>query len=303
MEINERDVWVAEKLEAVRPEWQPDVGRARAWLVRGDSARGRGHGWAWAAATAACLVAMAIALPDGRLMAQELWYRFVLRSFAVVRLDLSRVPLEASVSSNVVTRSVGSIEEAAQVAGFQPLWLTEYGPGKSVVTGPMQFTQVIRVAELREALGKAGATDVQVPDAWEGLQLRVDLGPMVITEYRGDAQVIESRPMALHLPAGLPLERFAEAVFRSAGVAAWQASLMASKFARNPAWLLDVPEEEAVVVEEVAVGAAQGLLLEDPKEDKGARVTVMFGTQERVFAAISDSRELSLRLARSLAAR
>jgi hypothetical protein len=305
MKINERDVWVAEKLEAVRPEWRPDVGRARALLARGDFARGRGHGWAWVAATAACLVAMAIAMPEGRLMAQSLWYRFVVRSFAVVRLDLSRVPLESSISSNGAARSVNGMEEAAQLAGFQPLSLAECGPGQSVVTGPMHVTQVVRVAALREALRKVGALDVDVPDAWEGLELHMDLGPMVITEYRGDAQVIQSRPIALHVPSGLPFERFAEAAFRSAGVAAWQASLMASKFARNPAWLLDVPEGEAVVVEEVAIGASQGLLVEDPKEDKGSRVAVMFGTygtKARIFAVSSDSRELSLRLARSIAA-
>jgi hypothetical protein len=306
MEINERDAWVAEKLEAVRPEWRPDLGRARALLARGEAAPEKSHAWRWVAVCSAGVLTIALALPGGLVKAQELWQRVMLRSFSVVRLDLSKVPLEVSVTSNGATREVTGMEEAARLAGFQPLLPEAQSARRTVVTGPMSVTQVVRVGPLRAALRKAGAYDVEVPDSWEGLELRMDLAPLVITEYMGDAQIIQSRPVGFRFPATIEFERFAAAVFRGAGVQAWQASLMARKFALNPAWLLDVPEDEAVIVEEIAVGRESGLLVEDPKEEGGSRVTVMFGaisgTRDRIFAVSSDSRETSLRLARGLAA-
>jgi hypothetical protein len=75
---------------------------------------------------------------------------------------------------------------------------------------------------------------------------------------------------------------------------------MGEKFAANPAWLLDIPEDEVVHIEEVRLRAGGGLLVEDPIEGGGGRVTVLFSTADRIFAISSGSREESIRIANSL---
>ena len=77
---------------------------------------------------------------------------------------------------------------------------------------------------------------------------------------------------------------------------------MGEKFAANPAWLLDVPEGEAVRVEEVKLRAnSSGLLVEELDNQTGvSRATILFSTADRIFAVSSDSRGRSLQIADSL---
>src|ERR1035438_1325483 len=96
METNHEDRWVANRLATIEPQWSPNLARGRELLHA--RLTGRRHSWAWmaaAAATAAVCVAM-LALPGTRVLAQELWYTFVLNRVDVVRLDLSKLPLHRS---------------------------------------------------------------------------------------------------------------------------------------------------------------------------------------------------------------
>jgi len=300
METNENGAWVAEKLAALQPEWEPRPGRAQAMLRERLVEAPRARRLVLALAASAGLAAFVLALPEGRLKAQELWNRFVVRDFAVVRLDLSKAPFQASIQTNGMTRTVQNLEEAAQYAGFAPALPAGFEAGLTVVTGPISVSQIVDLPKLRSALQASGAMDLRVPDEWEGAAIRMELGPLVITEIKGDSQVIQARPFELRVPPGFRLAQFSEAVFRSLGVPAWQASLMGNKFARNPAWLLDIPEDEAVNVEEVRIGESGGLLVEDPTEEAASRVTILFNTKDRIFAVSSPSRARSLQLAREL---
>jgi hypothetical protein len=196
------------------------------------------------------------------------------------------------------------VEEAEARAGFRPVFppreLVGDAPARVMVTGPMTARQTVDVVALREALAKVGAHDVDVPEVWQGVTLRLEMAPMVIAGYADEVQVIQSKPFAFETPAGFPLAKFAEAAFRCAGVPAGPARAMAEKYAANPAWLLDVPEDEVAQVEEILMGARSGLLVEEPVETGGWRVTVLFGTAERVFAVVSNSRGRSLAIANSL---
>jgi hypothetical protein len=126
------------------------------------------------------------------------------------------------------------------------------------------------------------------------------IGPMVIAGYKDEVQIVQAKPIELDVPADFPLAKFAEAAFRCAGMSWWQARAMGEKFAANPAWLLDIPQDEVVNIEEFQLRASAGLLVEDPIEGGGSRVTVLFGTADRIFAISSGSREDSIRIANSL---
>jgi hypothetical protein len=304
METNHEDSWAASRLATIEPQWSPNFARGRALLDA--KLAGRRHSWTWkaaAAATAAACVAV-LALPGTRALAQELWYRFVLDRVDVVQLDLSKLPLHMQVTTNGLEQSVPNMDEAERKAGFRP-YLPPPGflsanPGITV-TGPIIVEQTIHVRDIESALGKVGASDVHVPAEWEGMQLRTEIGPVVAASYRDDVQILQVRPIELSVPSGFALEQFAELAFRSIGVSSWEARAMALKFAAHPAWLLDIPANAVVNVQEVELRAGPALLIEDFAE-KGEvkRAIVVRSTSERMYSVSSRNRELSIKIADAL---
>jgi hypothetical protein len=255
-----------------------------------------------AAATAAVCVAV-LALPGTRALAQELWYRFVLNRVDVVRLDLSKLPLRMQVTTNGVEQRVQNMDEAERKAGFRP-YLPALGalyanPGITV-TGPLAVEQTIHVRDIESALGKVGASDVQVPAEWEGMQLHTEIGPMVKESYPDNVHIVQARPIELSVPSGFALEHFAEVAFRSIGVSLWEARAMAQKFAAHPAWLLDMPADAVVNVQEVALRTGPALLIEDFDEKGTLRATVVCSTSERMYSVSSRNQELSIKIANAL---
>src|SRR4051812_10865589 len=119
METNHEDRWVADRLAELEPDWRADFAHGRALLDAGLTKRSRSRPWmAAAAATALCITALA--LPQTRAFAQQLWYRLILNRIDVVRLDLSDVPLDAHLTTNGMSRAVGDLDEAERKAGFRP---------------------------------------------------------------------------------------------------------------------------------------------------------------------------------------
>jgi hypothetical protein len=304
METNNEDLWVANRLATIEPQWSPNLARGRALL--GAGLEGRRHSWSWmaaAVATAAVCVAV-LALPASRAIAQELWSRFVLNRVDIVRLDLSKLPLHMQVTTNGLEQDVQNLDEAERKAGFRP-YLPALGalyanPGITV-TGPLAVEQTIHVRDIESALGKVGASDVQVPAEWEGIQLHTEIGPMVEENYPDNVHIVQARPIELSVPSGFALEHFAEVAFRSIGVSSWEARAMAQKFAAHPAWLLDIPSDAMVNVQELALRTGPALLIED-LDEKGVvkRATVVWSTRERMYSVSSKNRELSVRIADDL---
>jgi hypothetical protein len=304
MENNHEDRWVANRLATIEPRWSPNLARGRE-LLDARLAERR-HSWSWvavAAATAGVCVAV-LALPATRAIAQELWYRFVLNRVDVVRLDLSKLPLHMQVTINGLGQDVQNLDEAERKTGFRP-----YLPSPEVlhanpsitVTGPITIEQTIHVRDIESALGKVGASDVQVPAEWEGMQLRTKIGPMVAANYPDNVHILQARPIELSVPSGFALEHFAEVAFRSIGVPWWEARTMAQKFAAHPAWLLDIPPDAVVNVQEVALRSGPALLIED-LDGKGAvkPAAVIWSTSERMYSVSSKNRELSVKIADDL---
>jgi hypothetical protein len=304
METNHEDRWVANQLATIEPQWSPNLARGRELL----DARlaGRRHSWTWlaaAAATAAVCVVM-LALPGTRALAQQLWYRFVLNRVDVVRLDLSKLPLHMQVTTNGLEQSVQNVDDAERKAGFRP-YLPSPGALDAkpdiTVTGPILVEQTIHVRDIESALGEVGASNVQVPAEWEGVQLRSEIGPMVAENYADNVRILQARPVELSIPSGFELEHFAAVAFRSMGVSSWESRAMAQKFAAHPSWLLDIQPDAVVKVQEVALGAGPALLIED-FDQKGAlkQATVVRNTSERVYSVSSRNRELSMKIANAL---
>lgn len=304
METNHEEQWIANRLATIEPHWSPNLARGRALLDA--KLQRRHHSLTWiAVATASAAVCVAVLLPPGtRALAQELWYRFVLKRVDVVRLDLSKLPLQMHVTTNGLEQSVHDIEAAEREAGFKPyvpsLSGLESNPGITI-TGPILVEQTIHVRDIESALVKVGASDVHVPEEWEGIQLRTQIGPMVELNYPGGVQILQARPFELSVAPDFPLEQFAEVMFRSIGVSSWEARAMAQRFAANPAWLIDLPPDAVVSIREVSLRQGPALLIEED-DGRGAvkRVTVVRTSSERMYSVSTGNRERSTKIADSL---
>lgn len=301
METNHKAQWIADRLATLEPHWSPNLARGRALLA--SKLEKRHHSLTWiavATATAAVCVAV-LALPATRALAQQLCFRFILNHVEVVRLDLSKLPLQMQVTTNGLEQRVQDMEEAERKAGFRP-YLPSPGvlhanPGIAI-TGPISVDQTIHVRDIESALVKVGASDVQVPAEWEGVQFRTQIGPIVELNYPDSVHILQARPMELSVASGFPLEHFAEVAFRSIGVSSWEARAMAQRFAANPAWLLDLSPNAVVNIQEVSLHARPAILIEEV-DDRGAvkRVTVVRSTSERMYSVSSGDRELSMKIA------
>jgi hypothetical protein len=293
------DTWVAERLADLTPTWTPDLSRARR-LVEPTPRRARvPHGLA---AATACVLAAAALLPQGRVLAQELWYRLLVTRVAVVRLDLSRVPLDTSIRTDGLHQPVDDVDEAAARAGFRPSLppddLLAQRPALSV-TGAIDITQRIQARALADALVQQGVTDLGVPDTWDGIALRGRIGPLVVAEYGEDVQIVQAPPIELDLPADFPLARFAEVVFRAGGLSWWEARRFGEEFAARPAWLLDIADDRQATIETIQLPGGEALLVEDADEGR-TRATVIISRPARLYTVSSPSRALSLQVANSL---
>jgi hypothetical protein len=293
--------WTAARLAAVAPAWEPDPVRARALMRPRPAARPRRGLYLAAAATAALLVAFVS--PSGRALAQDLWYRWFVTRVAVVRLDLSKIPLDTHIDIGA-NRSVASMAAAAREAGFTPsLPPADVAGGEPALSVVSRFTLTQRIStrDLEAALRRENATDVDVPSEWDGTRLRGDIGPIVSATYPGGLTVTQIAPIRLEMPADFPLQRFAEVAFRAGGLPWWEARKLSEEYAAQPAWLLDVPANTAVSVETVSLAeGGSALVVEDPDESPDERVTVIVSRPTRLYAISSPTRELSLRVANAL---
>lgn len=302
METNDNSRWVAERLSKVQPAWTPNVTQSRVALDR--ELRPQPHRKVWIAASALAGLAMAIlALPQGRAMAQELWFRLFLNRIDVVRVDLSNAPFDTNVTGSG-QHVVAGLDEAEAQAGLRARLPADGSwPGKPTISviGAMTIEQTVRTTELRAALARVGAWDVAVPDEWDGLTVRATMGPLIAADYQGEIQILQSKPVQLFLPSGFPLSRFAETAFRSVGLSWSEARALARRYVEHPSWLIGIPSDEAARIEEVSLRWGSGLLVEEFGDGgETERVTLVFGTKDRLYAVMSPSREVCLRVANLL---
>jgi hypothetical protein len=293
--------WIAARLAAIAPAWEPDIVRAGA-RMRAASPPAR-HLWRPLLAAAATAVIVAAIAPSSRTLAQELWHRWFVTRVAVVRLDLSRIPLESSIRTDAPLRRAASLDDAATQAGFAPALPpvdVAGAPRELWVIGRMDVSQTVRTPAIIEALQREGVADVEVPAAWNGVTLRASIGPIVAAAYPGDVEVLQAPPVRLELPAAFPLARFATTIFRAGGLPQDEARRLGEEFAARPAWLLDVPDDADAVVETVTLPGGSGLLIEDPAESGGDRVTIIVSRPTRIYTVSSPTRDQSLRIAAAL---
>jgi hypothetical protein len=118
---------------------------------------------------------------------------------------------------------------------------------------------------------------------------------MISAKYPDGVEVLQFQPVVFSAPSGFPLDRFTEEAFRSIGVSAWEAHALGQRFAAHPSWLVDIPPDQVVNIEDVNLRKGPALLIEEPET-----AMVVRGTDERIYLVRSGSRDVSLRIAEAL---
>lgn len=296
--------WIAERFASMEPEWSPNLARGRSLLNAKLTRRRFSSAWLAVPVAAAAVCCAVLAIPTTRALAEDLWYRYALDRVNVVLLDFSKSPIHTQVVTNGLEQQVPNLEEAQAKAGFLPYLPSPHvlpGIPEITVTGSIFVEQTIHINEIQSALDREGVSDVQVPEQWNGLQLHTSIGPIVEASYSGDVQIQQERPIELFVSPGLPLQPFADVVFRSMGVPAWKAKVMARQFADHPAWIMDVPPDAVVSIHDLVLSTGPAFLLEE-FDSRGAvkRATVIRCTDDRIYSVSSRSSELSTRIADAL---
>lgn len=289
---HQNELWVRDRLNAATPTWNADFARGHA-LLNARSAAAKPQ---WFRRTAPVMATLALAVA-GAAVSHEVWQRLTVSSVDVVRLDLSKLPLDTQVTMHGPVSPVRDLDEAARNIGFVPHFPASYDPVKMSVVSPAMITQTVHVEALRKLL----PADVVVPDDWDGKVLRASLGATLIAEFADGVNLLQTRPIEMLLPHGFPLERFVETVFRAGGMTWREARTFAQKFAMHPSWLLDIPQDEEATVREVHLNSGHpAVLVEDRNEGKQERFSILFGTADRVYLISAPDEASALRAANGL---
>lgn len=301
METNNEMNWVDERLTVLEPAWRADLGRGGELLNAG--LRRRAPFRVWIPAAAAAAVCIALALPQTRAVAQQLWNHVFLNRVEVVRVDFSKLPLDSHITMGGITVA-RDVEDAGRMAGFLPFVPVSdalSGVPSLAVLEKMEVNQIVHVDRLRAALQKARAGDVRVPAEWEGARLSYSVGPIVSLEYAGGVEISETNPIDFSIPAGFPLQRLAELALRGMGVSEREAGEMARKFSANPSMLLEAPASSTADVEQIVLRSGPAVMIQEFQRDGSVdHVTVIRTTGDRIYSVETKSRQQALEIGDAL---
>jgi hypothetical protein len=309
MEMNERlEQWVNERTAAadLPTEW-PDLETGWTQLGR-QTRRRRRHLLAWAGATAALCTAV-FALPASRLAAQRLWDQVVMGRIQVVTTDYDGHgaavgSFSPELQSRPEAHPMSSIDEATQVAGFAPhvpaAGVFQVSPTYSVTDMTSAKLQ-LRVPAIRALVQQAGGEPGLVPAGWDGVELEVRIGPVIIADY-GGILLLQSIPFPLEKPADFDLELFYRIAFRALGMSEGDAHSLSADLGFSPALLMFMPQEDRELLHEFTTRHGTGMMI-DEVYGRG-KTLALWSSPDRIYALFPSehnvSRELVITVANAL---
>lgn len=289
--------WVMSQTALLDPpaRWQPDAAIALSKMqARIAAERPRPlllQFKVWAAA-AAMTVALLMLLPAGRVVAQQLWQILTVRRVAFIRVH----SWPAGVPSPKVNLIGTPLPPLAARDVAEVRWRVRYDPRLPrpgvLASDPKLSTMfslsagmVVNTADLELALRKAGIADSAVPARWDGANLAVHTGAIVIAEWEG-AALAQSPPLTLTAPEGFDFFAYSALVLRILGAKPDQAERLAREPGAAPPWLAPVTSElEALAsFEEITLASGPATLMELKGENGAAKQTVIaWSVPDRVY--------------------
>jgi hypothetical protein len=197
--------------------------------------------------------------------------------------DMDRIPPSLRpifVDPTPDAEAVGSLEEAAKLAGFQPRLPKSENKPQFGVSDAIRAEATISIAALTDALRNANAADVAVPGNWDNVTIPIHQDRGILVDY-GDFILTQAPPLTLNPPAGFPFDQFVEALFRLIGMKAADARSMRQKFSAAPAAFFPIPGRYDMDIHEVRLNSGSGLLLQNG--DKVGELALIWSIPDRTY--------------------
>jgi hypothetical protein len=239
----------------------------------------------WSPALLAAMIVLAIALvvalPPARALAQDFLDLFRVKKFAAIQIDPARVQqlenlnldTEKLFADNVQVLqepgkpvTVASVEEAGQRAGFNvavPLQLPNGAKLQVSVQGAGAGVLTANVSKVQELLNLVGIDDAQIPQQLDGAKITIRKPAAVLQKYtfkNGAIEFMQSPSPEVELPPGVELKQLAEIGLRVLGLSKNEAHNFADKIDWSSTFLIPIPAN-AAEVRQVSVNGADGLML------------------------------------------
>jgi len=289
--------WVERQMQVTDPsaEWRPDASRALVRFRSRAKAERRDAFWlrcAMGAAAAALVLAAILLLPAVRVAAQQFWQLLTVRQVAFLHVN----PWPDGVPSpqlNPIGRvlpplPVRDLDEARRRVHYEPRMphpgILSGSPG-FLISPSLAVGTVIHTGDLELALRKAGVMDQAVPAQWDGAQLTLQTGPIVIAQWK-DAVLAQSPPWMLSVPRNVDFSAFAALVLRVLGVAPGDAQRLVDRMGSAPLLLAPVTPElgRVATIEKLELNSGPATLLtQEGVSGAQDRITLFWSVPDRVY--------------------
>jgi hypothetical protein len=209
-----------------------------------------------------------------------------LKRFEVLRVNpggMERLPASLRpifVDPTPDAEPVDSLEEATTRAAFTPRLPRSANKPQLGVIDPVRAQARIAVADLNAALRDAKATNVAVPQDWDGITIAIEQGRGILADY-SDFLLTQAPPLTFNAPSSFPLDQLVEVLFRVVGVNAPDARTLRQKFAANPAAFFPIPSRYDMDIHEVRLNSGSGLLLQNA--GKVGELALAWATADRTY--------------------
>lgn len=172
-------------------------------------------------------------------------------------------------------RAVSSLDEAAQIAGFQPRVPAYFQNATIMVEPGMEGVLTIDQPKMQELLDLAGV-DYAMPAELDGQVVKVDVSDVVVistgcvtpdTEVDPDAAMSGCQTLAqmrspeVNAPEALDVPRMGEAVFGLLGYAPDEARALSQRIDWTSTLVLPIPTDEGLTSRDVQVDGVTGTML------------------------------------------
>src|SRR5215471_14409695 len=220
------------------------------------------------------------------LLALQSTQTVALKRFEVVRVDREGIErLPESLRFIFADPSPGAEPVASQEEATSRIGLTPRLPKSTVkpefgIMDSFNGEAIISVAELKASLEKSNAADVPIPKEWDGVVLKIQQAPGILTDY-GNFLLTQAPPLTLTAPGGFPVDRFIEVLVRIMGINAKDASTIREKFAANPAAFFPIGTRFELDIHDVRLNSGSGVLLQNG--DKVGELALAWSTADRSY--------------------
>jgi len=287
---------------------------ARTWIpMRPGSRRAL-----FSAFAVALVVLSFVSFPTLRAAADSLLQTFRVQSVVFVPVNADRIKQLSGILSDPTSLFIsqpsvvgtpnssrfGSVQEAAQAAGFTPdqpaTFPTAPASTQFTVHDNMKVAAQVNVDTIRKLLETAGITDVSLPDALGSEPITADVPPFVESRYTGngyDITLVQGHSPNVTLPKGVDLAQLGKAGLELIGMQPDQAGQMSRQIDWSSTLVVPFPANLNNVLK-VDIGGSQGFLVtaqgaSSSKEDAGNMMAVYWQKGDRFYVLAGRGPEMT----------